>query len=112
MTYKQIEAAKKLLPIWRKDMTPQQYVESIELACREMLNSCLVYGEAKYSFYNPQTGEFGPYAQDYVKELGEETVIRLYNEQAEDFSKAIVIRDVYTDSEDVSYNNCIWADEQ
>lgn len=112
MTERQIEAAQKKLPQYFKDMTAAQRREYEELACRRMINCCLVYGEASYNFYDPKTGEFGRYATDYVKTLGETRVIRLYNEQCEDFSKAIVKRGVYTDGEGVSYNSCVWADEQ
>ena len=112
MTDRQIEVAKKRLPNYFKDMTPDQRREYEELYCRSMINSCLIYGEARYNFYDPKTGEFGKYAKDYVKTLGEETVIRLYNEQCEDFSKAVVRRGVHIDGEGVSYNSCIWADEQ
>ncbi len=112
MTHKQIEAAKAALPHFMRKITPEQYREHKKLWCREMINSCLVYGEARYSFYDPETGRFGQYARDYVKELGEETVIRIYNEQVQDFSKAIVKHCVGTDGEGVTYNACIWADEQ
>ena len=112
MTDRQIEVAKRRLPNYFKDMTPAQRREYEELYCRGMINSCLVYGEARYNFYDPKTGEFGRYAKDYVKTLGEETVIRLYNEQCEDFSKAVVRRGVHVDGEGVSYNSCIWADDQ
>lgn len=95
-----------------EDKTPRQRRQDEELSCREMINSCLIYHSARYDFYDPKTKQFGRYAKDYVESLGEETVVRLYNEQAEDFSKAIVRHNVYTDSEDVSYNSCVWADEQ
>lgn len=112
MTRKQIEAAKKQLPSYFNDMTAAQRRQYEELNCRNMINSCLIYGSVNYDFYNPKTGKFGQYATSYVKTLGEKTVIRLYNEQCEDFSKAIVVFGVYTDSEECTYNSCIWADEQ
>lgn len=112
MTGKQIEAAKQTLPGLSGKHTPQQSRLRKELGCREMINSCLVYGSASYDFYDPATKRFGPYAERYVKALGEETVVRLYDEQAEDFAKAIVRHGVYTDHEGCSYNSCIWADEQ
>ncbi|MCD7794703.1 MAG: hypothetical protein LUC96_10365 [Alistipes sp.] len=112
MTEKQIEAAIKALPRLLEPRTPAQSRQLEELSCREMINSCLIYHSARYDFYDPKTKEFGRYAKDYVESLGEETVVRLYNEQAEDFSKAIVRHGVYTDSEGCTYNSCTWADEQ
>lgn len=112
MTDKQIEASKKQLPLHFKDMTVEQRREYEELSCREMINSCLVYGEARYNFYDPNTGEFGIYAQNYIKSLGEDTVVKLFNEQSADFAKAIVKKNVHQDSEGVTYNSVIWEDEQ
>lgn len=112
MTGNQIEAAKRSLPPPLMKMTPQQRRLREELSCREMINSCLVYGSVSYNFYDPRTGTFGRYADDHVKTLGKESVIRLFNEQARDFSKAIVLHSVYTDSEGCVYNFCKWEDEQ
>lgn len=111
MTAKQIEEAQKALPGFMKPMTQQQRCQHDELSCRNMINSCLIYGSARFGFYDPKTGQFGHYAKDYIKKLGEETVVRLYNEQAGDFSKAIVKYGVHTDSEGCTYNTCIWGDE-
>lgn len=68
--------------------------------------------KCKVRFLQSCTGEFGRYAEDYVKSLGKKTVIRLYNEQVSDFSEAVVKHGVYTDGEGCSYNACIWKDEQ
>lgn len=111
MTGKQIEAAKKALPHWLSDLTPEQSRQHKELSCREMINSCLIYGCASYDFFNPETQLFGRYAKLFIDSLGEETIIRLYNEQAKDFSEAIVEHGVYTDREDTTYNNCTWKDD-
>lgn len=101
------------MPHWYKNaLTPEQERQHKELSCREMINSCLIYGEARYGFYDPKTQQFGQYAEGYVKSLGEETVVRLYHEQAEDFSKAVVRHGVYTDHEGCTYNSCIWGDEE
>jgi hypothetical protein len=112
MTGKQIEAAKKLLPSPLMKMTSRQRRLREELDCRDMINSCLIYGSAGYDFYNPHTGVFGQYAEDYVKTLGKDSVIRLFNEQHCDFSKAVVRYSVYTDREGCTYNSCKWEDEQ
>lgn len=112
MTGKQIEIARKALPLSLNDMSPEQRLLYDELSCRRMINCCLIYGCAAYDFYNTDTQKFGRYAQLFIKPLGEETVIRLYNEQEKDFAEAVVTHGVYTDSEDTTYNSCTWADEQ
>lgn len=108
MTGKQIEAARKALPDNYKKMTTAQRRLDGELSCRTMINSCLIYG---YSFYDPKTRQFGYYAGEYVRQLGEKTVIRLYEEQVKDFSRAVVRCGVFADSEGCVYNSCIWGDE-
>lgn len=110
MTGKQIEAAKQSLPCFNNRTAQDKRIDD-ELSCREMINSCLIYGNPT-AFYNESTGEFREYAQRYVNVLGEETVKRLWNEQLADFAKATVVFGVYTDSEGCCYNNCIWADEK
>jgi len=112
MTGKQIEAAKKVLPRILDYNTPEQRRQHNELSCRRMINCCLIYGYADSDFYNSETQNFGKYAIGHIKQLGEETVLRLYNEQCEDFSKAIVKHAVYTDGEGVTYNSITWGDEQ
>lgn len=110
MTSKQIEDAKKILPRFNY-RTPQEKHIADELSCREMINSCLIYCNPT-AFYDETTHEFQDYAQRYVKDLGAETVKRLWDEQLADFSKATVLFGVYTDSEGCCYNSCIWADER
>lgn len=110
MTDKQIKQAYATIPQYPERNEEQQKLYD-ELSCRDMINSCLVYGES-YNFYKPETGEFGMYAQRHIKTLGINTVIRLYNEQCEDFAKAIVKKNVHQDSEGVTYNSVIWEDEQ
>lgn len=109
MTEKQIEAAKKLLPPFR-DRTPEQNLLDTELSCREMINSCLAYSE-KHNFYDAEKKEFGKYAQIFLEEIGEKRVMCIWNKQLEDFSKATVIRGVYTDNEGCTYNTVKWADD-
>lgn len=110
MTNKQIVATMQTLPMY-SERTAEQMKLSDELSCRGMINSCLVYG-MRYAFYDANTQKFGHYAQFHVENLGEETVMRLWNEQLEDFSNAVVTSDVYTDSERCKYNSCKWADDE
>lgn len=86
---------------------PSEYTNELktlseELDCRSMIDSCLVYG---IGFLNSR------YKDDYIKSLGMERVKELYNEQLADFEKAIVLVDVGTDGEGVSYNTIIYKDE-
>ena len=111
MTQKEIDAVRATLPSIMMPRTPEQQRLIDELDCRDMINSCLIYGQG-YDFYNTRTGNFGQYAMRYIKYLGVETVKRLWDEQCADFAKAIVRRNVYQDSEGCTYNSCIWADEQ
>ena len=114
MTQKQIEEAKKTLPRYnngkRPKLTPKQQRLEEELDCRSMINSCLIYGMT-FSFYNPQTKEFGQYAQIYREKLDDEVILRLLEEQKADFAKATVQSGVYTDSDECTYNSCSWGDE-
>ena len=57
-----------------------------ELACRDMINSCLLYGSSR--FYDDETDTFGRYGKDYVKELGRDLVLQLWQAQKERFSRA------------------------
>lgn len=108
MTGKQIEAAKKLLPELNKRNSEQTMIDR-ELSCREMINSCLAYKQDK-DFYNISKKKFGHAAERYLKIFGEEKVMQFWNEQLEDFSKATIIWNAYTDSEGGSYNAIKWAD--
>ena len=110
MTRKQIEEAKNSLPRFNNRTYEEKHIAD-ELSCREMINSCLIYCNPT-AFYDETTHEFQYYALRYVKDLGEETVKRLWDEQLTDFGKATVQLGVHTDSEGCCYNNCIWADER
>jgi hypothetical protein len=109
MTDKQIQAAKAALPKWisgkKTIYTPEQKQLNKELWCREMINSILCYHGERDIMKNR-------YLQDYIKELGLETVQRLCDEQIADFRQAIVMRNVFTDSEGLSYSAIVWADER
>lgn len=109
MTRKEIEAMQKTLPKWKDGKPPvltlEQELLSESLSCRSMINSILCYHGSKDIMKNL-------YLQKYFETLGTITVAKLVNEQIEDFSKAKVLTNVYTDSEGLSYNSIIWADEQ
>lgn len=90
--------------------------EEREIACRRMINSCLCYGTGFFEKFRhwtyPDGYAFKSYADSYIRDLGEETVYKLYDEQKADFAKATVNKNVCTDSEGVSYNSIIWEDER
>ena len=116
MTQREIDAAKKTLPSrfeW-KNWTEDQKQLDRELSCRDMINSCLVYdGIAGFwKEYEWRSGKDKSYAAPYIRELGLSRVQELVAEQEADFAKAKVFRDVFTDSEGVTYNSVRWGDEE
>lgn len=106
MTGKQIEKIRNEIPRFENGvpckLTPEQKLLHRELDCREMINSCLIYGS---SFLETR------YSEPYIEELGKKRVLELYNEQKSDFDKAIVFHNVYEDSEGCTYNSIKWEDE-
>ena len=106
MTGKQIEKIRNEILEFENGvpckLTPEQKLLHRELDCREMINSCLIYGS---KFLETQ------YSEPYIEELGEKRVLELYNEQKADFDKAFVFHNVYTDSEGCTYNSIKWEDE-
>ena len=52
------------------------------------------------------------YLADYINDLGFDVVRHLCYEQISDFEKATVKENVHTDSEGISYNSIIWADDK
>ena len=106
MTDNQIRKIRKEIPRVENGipckLTKEQEQLHRELDCREMINSCLCYDT---DFLNSQ------YKDRYIKDLGEQRVKELYNEQKKDFDRAIVLHNVYEDGEGVSYNSIQWEDE-
>ena len=109
MTDKQIQAAKATLPQWVNGkapiLTPEQNQLRRELQCRDMINSILCY-KGKENLMNNE------YIADYIDDLGHDIVKRLCYEQIADFENATVKHNVHTDSEGISYNSIIWADDK
>lgn len=69
--------------------------------CYEMAESLIAYGYA--SLDKPEDVLSSHYMEDYIKELGADTVVKIASQVAE--SIAHIEHDVYTDSEDCSYNS-------
>lgn len=111
MTQQEIDRAKAALPRWDQRTDEDKRIAT-ELACREMLISCLTY-ESIEAFWHECPWRWGDksYAEPFVRELGRERVEELVREQEKDFNeKATVHRDVYMDGEGVSYNAVYWRD--
>lgn len=104
-----------------KGMLKELYVfknENNELSAREMINSCLCYGDDYFKpierwIFEKQAHGIKSYAEKDAEAIvgGMTRVRELFEEQKVDFEKTTVIRNAYTDSEGLSYNAIVWADE-
>lgn len=113
MTRKEIESMQRSLPRrfdWANWTDEQKKIQK-ELDCRGMYNSCLCYGTERNFWECKSWGDGKPLCEDYVKDLGMTRVREICKEQEEDFARAVVLRNVFTDSEGLSYNSIVWADE-
>ena len=119
MTDKQIREATDRLPHGLSSynsMTKEQKREYAELSCREMINSIMIYGNIN-SPYNEKENKLNKYLEERWKDkssmfyVPRERIVELVKEQQEDFKKAIVNKNVYTDYEGCNYHSCVWGDE-
>ena len=116
MTDKQINIRKKALPNFMDIESEEDKREYAELACRDMINSIMIYGNIN-SPYDEKTDTLDKYLEDYASNessmfyVPRERVIELVKEQQADFKNAVVYRGVYTDNEGCTYNSISWADE-
>lgn len=104
-----------------KGMLKELYVfenEGNELSAREMINCNLCYGDDYFQLirrwiYEKQGYGIMSYAEEDAERIvgGMTRVRELFAEQKADFEKATVLRNVHTDSEGLSYNSIVWADE-
>lgn len=122
MTEKQIEKAIKFLHSNNGALSEEEKdLMSREISCRKMIISIMCY-QGINAPYNENTDKFDRYLKPYAYQMsgeyersrfiGKERVLELISEQQEDFRKAKVKENVYTDDEGLSYNTIIWADEQ
>ena len=110
MNSKKIEDLQSMLRS-KNSLTDTEKELKIELDLREMIMSCLTYGEDIYTsvcinmvsdYYHK------PYANEYIDLLGEEKVREIYNDQKNYFqTKCKVKYNVYTDYEGCSYNSLV-----
>lgn len=139
MTRKELELAKQNLnarireaigyhePAWAKYFTDHNRLEELkvfeneanELSTREIINSCLCYGDDYFKpfrrwLYKEQGYGIKSYAEEAAEKIvgGMTRVEELFAEQKADFEKATVRQNVYTDGEGLSYNSIVWADEE
>ena len=120
MTPKEIDAARKTLPHGIgafKEMTEEQRRLYEELAWREYINSCLVYGQLHHAITpdNRLDRRIYQYGTDITYHIGEwisgERAVEIAREQERDFkAKATVYHNTYTDYEGCSYNSVVWAE--
>lgn len=121
MTEKQIEKAIEFLHNNNGALNEEEKdLMSREISCRKMINSIMCYHGINAP-YNENTDEFDRYLKPYAYQMGgeyersrfigKERVLELISEQQEDFRKAEVKENVYTDDEGLSYNSIVWADE-
>ena len=119
MTRLEIERAGATLPkgweAWQH-ATAEQKTLYHELAWREYVNSCLVYGQfgdviedCKLSSKLYRWGTASTY--HIGEEISIPRAIQIALEQKADFAKAKVSYGVYTDCEGLSYNSVKWHDE-
>ena len=75
----------------------------------EMIHSILTYtSEANWNVDYVMNNK---YMQRHIKELGEEKVKELAEQEIEEYKQATINKDVYTDSEDISYNSVTFKDD-
>lgn len=103
MNSKEIKELKRSLPnrteVSYAEWSEEQKRLDKELSCREMIMSCLIYGDNIYK---------SRYIMDYTDELGDQRVLELCKEQEKYFNeKCEVLHNVYTDSEGLSYNSLV-----
>lgn len=124
MTSKQIENRKKEIESraialnggnycgCAKYFTDADNRELAELDYRDMINTCLCYGEG-YDIFNERTHTWGDTGLRYgFSKLGYERALEIWKEQKEFFERyARVTKCVFTDEEGCSYNNLDWVED-
>lgn len=100
-------------------ITKEDQITFKKLDIRQMMLSCLTYGENYFDMVQSSwyTANRNKYDWEELEALGVEDglgeVHNLWDEMKTDFkNKACVVNDVYTDSEGVSYNSVTWVDDK
>lgn len=103
-----IDEMRWALPDLFKNMTDEQKQIFEELSLREMVMSCLVYGDDIHTAENNVSlGKYRgkPYVAEYYDTLGKDVTEEIIKQQTDYFNRGKVIKDVGTDSEGVTYNS-------
>ena len=92
---------------------PQEQVDAFDLEedeiwCIEMIHSILTYTSDR----DIDRLIKDRYLQKYIDELGEDKVRELLAGEIEEYKNATINRDVYTDSEGVTYNSVKFRDDE
>lgn len=110
-TDKELNKMKEQLPsridVPYEEWTDEQKELDRKIACIEMIHSILTYDDIKSADDVMQN----KYMQRYIEELGETKVKELVEQEIEEFKSATINKDVYTDSEGVTYNSVTFKDE-
>lgn len=92
-----------------EDMLNKFLKEEEVISTIEMIHSILTYtSKTNWTIDYVMSNE---YMQSHIKELGEEKVKELAEQEIEEYKQATINKDVYTDSEDVSYNSVTFKDD-
>lgn len=84
--------------------------EEDEIRAISMIHSILTY--ANESNWTPEYVLDNKYMKSSIEDLGEERVRELANQEIEEYKQATINKDVYTDSEGVSYNSVTFKDDE
>lgn len=105
MTDKQLEHLKRASRRYgiHTDLTDEEKAIHKKTWCIDMINSVIAYDGCKMEYILNNK-----YMQDYINELGVETVKELAQAQIDDV--LYVKHNVYTDSEGCSYNSIVWRE--
>lgn len=110
MNSKEIKEQRDFLNCY-KTLTKEQELKLEELDFRELIMCCLAYGTDVMTsrVINMVSEYYGrPYFDEYADKLGKERALEIYEDQKEYFdTKCKVERNVYTDSEGLTYNSLI-----
>jgi hypothetical protein len=113
MTEKQIKAIRSTLPNVYQPRTEEQRKVENELRCREMVNSILIYDFLPTDVDESTIAKVANnrYMQSYREKIDAQRINEIVAEQIEDY-KHCKVGFAGTDCEGLSYNYCLWADDE
>ena len=93
-----------------KDTADKYYRYSRETSCIDMLHSILTYSDPETWTVDNILKDH--YMQQYIKELGKDTVAKLIQHEIDEYQDATIDYNSYTDSEGLSYNSVRFRDDE